>query len=207
MGKEPARKTSYRGTSREQYNRTGGGRTEQGYSNAMKKSILGTEGSIRMNKDESMHVFDATGKKLTTVQGKGARVSFDSRTIPTDAIITHNHPRALGRTGIMSFGNSFSRADVTSAAVLNAREMRAVTPRYTFSIKRPKNGWGDPVKIDKAYRKIERDLIKENNRYINKASNRDRAYTRMTRSEATHYHDIITRLAKQMGWDYTKKRG
>lgn len=207
MAKEPPRKTAYRGTDRQAYNRTGGGRTEQGYSNTMRKNILGTESSIRMNKDESMHVFDATGRKLTTVQGKGARVSFDSRTIPRDAIITHNHPRAIGRTGIMSFGNSFSRADVTSAAALNAREMRAVTPTYTFSIKRPKNGWGDPIKIDRAYKKIEKDLIKENQRYINKASSRDRAYTRITRADATHFHQIITRLAKQMGWDYTKKRG
>lgn len=207
MGKEPPRKTAYRGTDRQAYNRTGGGRTEQGYSNTMRKNILGTESSIRMNRDESMHVFDATGRKLTTVQGKGARVRFDSRTIPRDAIITHNHPRAIGRTGIMSFGNSFSRADVTSAAALNAREMRAVTPTYTFSIKRPKNGWGDPVRIDRAYRRIEREVIRENQRYISKASGSRSGYTRSERSEATHYHSIITRLAKQMGWDYTKKKG
>lgn len=79
-------------------NRSQNDATEQGYTAKMRRNILGTEKNIRTNKDESMHVFDSEGNKVLTFQGKGAGVAvtkeqYDS--VPENAIITHNHPRAL----------------------------------------------------------------------------------------------------------------
>lgn len=207
MAKEPPRKTAYQGTNRAEYARGAGGKTEEGYTNAMKKNILGTESSIRGKRDEEMHVFDSKGNKVVTFQGKGAQVRFDSDKVPEDAIITHNHPRSIGKTGIRSFGNSFSRADVLSAVTVNAKEMRAVTPTYTFSIRRPEKGWGSVDKIRREYDKITREVERENLKYINKSSSRDRAYGRAERAEVTHYHEVMSRLSKKMGWKYSKKKG
>lgn len=206
---EPTSKTEYRGTSREEYGRGGAtGKTEEGYTNVMKKNILSTEASIRREKDEQMHVFDSKGNKVVTFQGKGAEVRFDASRVPENSIITHNHPRSLGQTGIRSFGNSFSSADVFSAVKVNAKEMRAVTPTYTFSIKRPEKGWGNLDKIKREYNKITKELVKENRSYIGKASTRVGAYrSRVDRAEVTHYHEVMSRLAKKMGWGYTKKKG
>lgn len=207
MAKEPPRKTAYQGTDRTEYERGAGGKTEVGYTNAMKKNILGTENAIRREKDEQMHVFDSKGNKVAMFQGKGAQVRFDSDKVPENSIITHNHPRSLGKTGIRSFGNSFSRADVLSAVKVNAQEMRAVTPTYTFSIRRPEKGWGSVDKIRREYDKITREVERENLKYINKASSRDRAYGRIERAEVTHFHEVMGRLSKKMGWKYSKKKG
>lgn len=207
MAKEPPRKGSYQGTDRAEYGRGGGGKTEEGYTNTMKKNILGTEASIRREKDEQMHVFDSKGKKIVSFQGKGAEVRFDAKKVPENAIITHNHPRSLGSSGIKRIGNSFSRADVLSAIQVNAQEMRAVTPTYTFSIKRPKNGWGNVGKVEREYYKITRALERENLAHINKSSSRSHAYTRIERAEVTHFHKVMSELSKRMGWKYSKKKG
>lgn len=39
-------------------------------------------------------------------------------------------------------GNSFSLHDIEIAIKHNVREIRAVTPTYTYSISRPSRGWG-----------------------------------------------------------------
>ena len=217
MAKEPAKQSGYKGTSREAYQAgaasgsAGGGgstgKTEQGYTNVMKKNILSTEAAIRMNKDESLHVFDASGRKVYTNQGAGARVGYDSAQIPRDSIITHNHPRALGKKGILSIGNSFSPADIQSAVALGAKEIRAVTPNYTFSIKRPASGWGSLTSISKDLAKMDRALDRERLKYVNKSSSKAHANARWERDAITHYHRMMKQMSKKYGWDYTKKKG
>ena len=116
--------------------------TEKGYTERMSKNILGKEREIRKNKDESLHVFTASGNPVIQIQGKGAAVRFNAKDVPQNSILTHNHPRALGKTGMRAIGNSFSIDDIRTAVATNAKEIRAVTPTYTFSMKRPKGGWG-----------------------------------------------------------------
>ena len=77
-----------------------------------------------------------------------------------DCIFTHNHPRgwqepekSLGR-----IGNSFSPADMYLAIAHNVSEMRAVTPNYTFAMKRPEEGWGITIS------KFEKLVNRENNK-------------------------------------------
>lgn len=145
------------------------GATEQGYSAKMAKNILGMEGKIRGNKDESLHVFSQSGNLLKSVGGKGAQVSYDPKDIPANSILTHNHPRSLGATGIRRIGNSFSVQDIVSAVNVNAREIRAVTPTYTFSVKRPKGGWGGCAKqVGDAFMKANKEVQSEMHAYLNK---------------------------------------
>lgn len=101
----------------------------------MVKNIVGMEQKYRRNKDETLHVFNSKGDIVSSIGGKGAQVVFDPKKIPANSILTHNHPRSLGTNGIRRIGNSFSSDDIRSAIKVNAKEMRAVTPTYTFSVK------------------------------------------------------------------------
>lgn len=176
----------------------------------MVKNIVGKERTIRFNRDESMHVFSETGKAILSFQGKGAEVDYGSikNSIPKNSIITHNHPRALTATGIGRIGNSFSSHDIVSAVNLDAKEIRAVTPTYTFSVKRPKGGWGGSAKeIGKVYSRVDDKVMKEDYAYFNKTKNKN-GWTKSSieRASVTHFHKVMKEMAKKYGWDYSKKR-
>ncbi len=180
------------------------GATEKGYTANMVKNIVGKERNIRFNKDESLHVFSETGKAIASVQGKGAEVNYSSirNSIPQNSIMTHNHPRGLAATGIGRIGNSFSKADIVSAVSLNAKEIRAVTPTYTFSVKRPKGGWGGSAKeIGKAFDAADNKVFSDGKSYLNKTG-----WSNMARAEVTNFHKVMKIMAKKYGWDYSKKR-
>lgn len=71
-----------------------------------------------------------------------------------DAILTHNHPGGwrYSENDIMHIGNSFSVEDIMLAVSQDISEIRAVTPLYTFSMKRPEKGWGiDWQEVKKEY--------------------------------------------------------
>ena len=183
------------------------GATEQGYTKKMLKNILGMEKTIRKNVDESMQIFSSSGDLQLSIGGKGAQVNWGpyKDKIKENSIMTHNHPRALGKTGIKAIGNSFSRDDILTAVKTNASEMRAVTPTYTFSIKRPKGGWGgSPIDVYNAYNKANSKVFASNKQYISKQGDSDLS---IDRANAVHFHQVMKIMAKQYGWNYSKKRG
>lgn len=181
------------------------GATETGYTAKMVKNIVGIEQKYRNNKDETLHVFTPTGDIVTSFGGKGAKVVFDGSKVPQDAILTHNHPRSIGKTGIKSIGNSFSVHDIASAVRCNAKEMRAVTPTYTFSIKRPKGGWGGDYKsIVKEFNKVSNKVFKNNSDYVYKQGYSQSA---ADRAEVTYFHLVMKAMSKKYGWEYSKKKG
>ena len=176
--------------------------TEKGYTERMSKNILGKEREIRKNKDESLHVFTASGNPVIQIQGKGAAVRFNAKDVPQNSILTHNHPRALGKTGMRAIGNSFSIDDIRTAVATNAKEIRAVTPTYTFSMKRPKGGWGvDANTAAKIFRQEDSRIYMENVKHVVKVK------SSTTKPEVLHYHLVNRSVAKQLGWNYTKKKG
>lgn len=163
------------------------------------------ESRIRNNRDETAHVFDAKGNIVKTFVGKGAEVKIDTKGLPENTIITHNHPLSIGEKGIMRIGNSFSGMDIISAIRANAKEIRAITPTYTFSLKRPKGGWGITAKqavnsYNQIYDKIYWDMYK----YVRKRNFSD---TANDRARVTTHHDVVKELAKKYGWNYSKKKG
>lgn len=179
------------------------GKTEKGYTAKMRKNILGKEREIRNNEDESLHVFSPSGDLLLSLQGDGAKVEVGDAKIPQNAILTHNHPRSIGTSGIRRIGNSLGIRDITAAVNYNAKEIRAVTPTYTFSIKRPKGGWGKtPQEVADVFYKHHLATQDEFRRYVEKRGYSDWA---VSRAEVMHYHRVNQLATKELGWDYTKK--
>lgn len=194
-----------RNTPRRKQDGAPNGATEVGYTQKMARNITLAEGTIRNNRDESMFVFSSDGDLVGTFAGKGPRVEYDASKVPENSIITHNHPRSIGQNGVKAIGNSFSRADIVSAVSTNAKEIRAVTPTYTFSVKRPKGGWGgSPESIGRAFSKAEDEVDIEMRRYFSKVGRTQRNYDR---ANATFYHKVMQKMSKQYGWIYSKKRG
>ncbi len=81
--------------------------------------------------------------------------------------------------------------------------MRAVTPTYTFSIKRPKGGWGVSAdEATKAFADANRTVLKQGHNYLNQTKWNE---SNIARAEVTHFHKVMKMLAKKYGWDYSKK--
>lgn len=193
-----------RSSSRRKQSGTSNGATEKGYTQKMVRNITLAEGAIRHNRDESMFVFSSDGDLVRTFAGKGAQVKYDASKVPENSIITHNHPRSIGQKGIRAIGNSFSRDDIISAVSTNAKEIRAVTPTYTFSVKRPKGGWGGSAQeVGRAFEKAHLEVRAELSRYVGRTGGE----ANIARAEMTHFHKVMQKMSKQYGWIYSKKRG
>ena len=168
------------------------------------KSVRIAESSIRRNNFETAIAFNAKGKELFRVGGKQYSVSISNENMKQleNNILTHNHPRSLGKTGIKGIGNSFSMPDLITAVKANASEVRAVTPSgLTFSMKRPKSGWGaSPDKVKNVYKKIEKEVTLELSTRI------ARRKTTVAKANAVHFHEVNKRIAKQLGWIYSKEK-
>lgn len=167
--------------------------------------IRKTEDEIRMNKDfETAVVFDKSGKIILDKRGAQFSVGFSKDDVDKmkDAIITHNHPRgwsypekSLGR-----IGNSFSIEDISLSIKADASEMRAVTPNYTFVMKRPKDGWPDLDKVKEVYEKENNKLKNEMWKGINSG------IFKPERASAIHFHILWKRVSKKMNWNYSKSK-
>lgn len=187
--------------------KTSGGIRNNYHSNNLRKALKSTEGSIRRNKYESAVVYDTKGRIILKNKGDYKSVSFTDEDIAkmANSIFTHNHPSALGKKGIKAIGNSFSWQDLNIMVKGNVREMRAVTPTYTFTIKRPKNGWGiSHNKIEPSFNKIKRSVDKDMIKYLN---DRGWSETALARANTLAYHKINKLMAKKYGWEYSKRKG
>lgn len=168
--------------------------------------ITDTENEIRLNKSfETGVLFDKNGNVVIDKRGAKYSVEFTDEecTKMKDCIFTHNHPRgwqepekSLGR-----IGNSFSPADMYLAIAHNVSEMRAVTPNYTFAMKRPEEGWGITIS------KFEKLVNRENNKLRAEFTARINNNTLSpTMASAVHYHILWKRVAEKMKWSYTKAK-
>lgn len=168
--------------------------------------ITDTENEIRLNKSfETGVLFDKNGNVVVDKRGAKYSVEFTDEECAKmkDCIFTHNHPRgwqepekSLGR-----IGNSFSPADMYLAIAHNVSEMRAVTPNYTFAMKRPEEGWGITIS------KFEKLVNRENNKLRAEFTSRINNNTLSpTMASAVHYHILWKRVAEKMKWSYTKAK-
>lgn len=194
------------GNAERQSTRTVGGITEAGYSAALKRAVLSYESRQRQEKNEAMAFYDDEGNQLAKVQGKSDHVSIRKDQVPGDnLILTHNHPAALGQTSYRSIGNSFTPDDMVMAVKFKAKEMRAVTPNYTFSFKRPQGGWNaKQTEVRRAYERAMAKVRAEGEYYYGRARMTDVANERYM---ATYWHKVNKLVAKEFGWNYSKKKG
>ena len=168
--------------------------------------ITNTENEIRLNKSfETGVLFDKNGNVVIDKRGAKYSVAFTDEECAKmkDCVFTHNHPRgwqepekSLGR-----IGNSFSPADMYLAIAHNVSEMRAVTPNYTFAMKRPEEGWGITIS------KFEKLVNRENNKLRAEFTARINNNTLSpTMASVVHYHILWKRISEKMGWSYTKAK-
>jgi hypothetical protein len=173
--------------------------------------ISNIEDNIRMNKGfETAVVFDKYGNIIIDKRGKATSVSFTNEEckLVKDCIFTHNHPRGWSaKDGTLGrIGNSFSSEDISFAIANDVAEIRAVTPTYTFSMKRPANGWKmDVMKFKREYAKLNKEVENEMDSLINKSQGEQRN-TAIDRARATYFHLVWKRFAKQHGIEYSKTK-
>ena len=177
-----------------------------GTSKALTKAVADVEKDIRMNKSfEIGVVLDTDGSIIIDKRGKARSVSFteDEVKLMKDKIMTHNHPIGwkAAPNSMGHIGSSFSDNDLISAVYADLLEIRAVTPLYTFSMKRPATGWGVSWKdVQDAYKKIDNDVKQELWKAVRAK------LIKPEQASALHSHLVNQRLAKKFGWEYRKAK-
>lgn len=175
-----------------------------GLTTAQRKVLTEWEDKHRNYKTERVVAIDENGK-VTAQSKKGTR---NRTALPwsgkQNEVITHNHPITGDELGA---GVSFSGADISAAISRNAKEIRVVANGYTYSLRRPKGGWGD-INAKSAE-------VQWNNTYSRKSMEAHRNYfkgspiqkdTQLKRFYTVATHQITKEMAKQYGWEYTRKR-
>ena len=186
------------------------GATERGMSKGLQRAILDREGRIKDNPSESLHAFDDNGKEIYQAfsePGNPYAVKYDGKSV-TDKVVTHNHPRGVGKTGWESVGSSLGGDDITGMVANNMKELRAVTPKYTFSMKRPKGGWGATAKqVAAHYKKVAGRQSSRDWHAMAKFQGTNEQWNQANaRLQATFFHRVNKQVAKDFGWTYTKKK-
>jgi hypothetical protein len=140
-----------------------------------------------------------------------------------DSIVTHSHPNRPRQGLAGAIGNTLSSADILSATRWNAKEIRATTPTYTYSMKRPKGGWGasseqirtaigstgkffygaDGKFHQRGGSGIHGEMGRKMVDYVNKHGTSDAMQTRMN---TVYQHQAMKEIAKRFGWNYTRKK-
>ena len=193
--------------------------TDAGLNSVQKAAADKTENAIRNRKTEVAYAIDSNGNVIK-VSGKGTRskATVNISAIPQDAVLTHNHPgeedrpvynREGRRIGVEGggqgmgarIGSSITGDDIRVAIKSNAKEVRAVTPYYTFSIRRPEGGWG--VNADGFLREWYNEVRRyRNDNYTYARSGREQ----LGRFNAMMAHKATRKLAKKYGMTYTRRK-
>ncbi len=170
------------------------------------KIVSDIEADIRMNKRfETGVVVDLQGNVIIDKRGGLSTVEFTQEECSKmkNCIFTHNHPGgwAYPENDICRIGNSFSWQDIVLCVSHDIAEMRAATPNYTFSMKRPNGGWNvQPSEIRNDFNIVNNELHKEFIGRINSGT------MTIGQANATHYHILWKRLSKKYGWEYKKQK-
>lgn len=169
------------------------------------EAVEKTENEIRMNKKfETGVAYNKNGDVIIDKRGAAYSVEFTKEECQKmkDCIFTHNHPRGWGypENSLGRIGNSFSTADISFAVRNDLSEMRAVTPIYTFIMKRPEAGWGDYDKVMAVINKENEKLRKEFGKRI------DEGTLTINQANATHFHILWKRVSEKLGWIYSKAK-
>ncbi len=181
-----------------------GDATMRGMSAGLAKALTEREKLIRQNDDYEMGtVYDEHGNVVFN-NDHGNTGSVYLGADYKDRIVTHSHPMH----GVPNpFGQSLSggkNSDIDIAMRYDAKEFRAVTRNYTYTIKRPAQGWGNPDRMVKEWKKVSLAVNRRDNKFLESykgdkaAENRRLGYTRA--------HRINKEFARKFGIEYIKLR-
>jgi len=158
------------------------------------QALRKTEAQLIKRKTEKVVVFADDGTIVFEKAGGESSVSFtpDELRLFENNILTHNHPR----------GSSFSMDDVALATFWNLKGIRACGSQYRYYLNRPASGWSREMwkkKIKPLAEKIDNDVFQRFSELINKGE--------LTPEEANyrHWHEVWSRVAKEVGLDYGRE--
>ncbi len=173
---------------------------------AAQKALKAEESDIRTKGVEYGVVMDENGNVIW----KGTDNSDHQVYIKgpaKDMIVTHNHPiqgRTPGRDRLDD-GGSFSKQDIGYAVGSNVKEMRAVTGKYSFSLKRPAGGWNGGWKTNQqGFQRAKARVDRRIKKYY-EATKKDWK-TAGRRVQMTYWHLVNKEFAKAQGYTYTKTK-
>lgn len=131
-------------------------------------------------------------------------VSVRNEDIPKmrGAIVTHNHPNAYGYPPDhpAAKGFSLSDADMQTACMVQPKEIRAVSAGYRHNLSPGQEGWGDwNWKVQPVYRKHEQQVMDEYQMDLILGRKK------VEQLEADYHHEVNTRVAKELGWNYERR--
>lgn len=160
---------------------------------------------LRREKYEACAVLNSKNVLLSYDEGSEDAVSIPGRLVNLskkykDWTIIHNHPSPPDA----SSGGSLSAADISTAIAMNLVEIRAVSRgplgRFTFSLKRPTNGWPQYYEVEDKVQGVYKSLQKVFRGRIN--------FLKLDKSTAVlaFTHAMMTVISKQLGWNYGMKR-
>jgi hypothetical protein len=179
--------------------------------NGVPVSVLKTEDKIRLQKYESLAVYDLDGNEIFFKDGEEFEVAVTNAELLllNNAIVTHNHPRGWGFSpdNPQHAGSSFSPDDLLLAAASNAAEMRAVSTGYRHSIKRPDNGWPNTDELRNIIETesgLERILGYDRIDYA-KNDGIDARDLQIDKENAEFHHNVATAVAKYIGAKYERE--
>lgn len=185
--------------------------TTQQLSNArspdfVRQRVEAEENKIKNLPHEHGLIIDAnTGEVLAhRTDNDPVAVSFKPEDIPKmrGAIVTHNHPNAYGFPPghPAAKGLSLSDADIKAACLIRPKEMRAVSAGYRHTLNPGEKDWGDwNWQVQPVYRKHEQQVMNEYQRDLILGKKK------VTQLEADYHHEVNTRVAKEMGWNYERR--
>lgn len=112
----------------------------------LERRVVTEENKIRgLNYERGLVIDSKTGQVLINKGGRQTQVDFTPDEVAKfkGNVLTHNHPNVwdVPPSDPRYKGVSFSPADVRTAALGEAAEMRAVSNGYTHSMKPPRGGW------------------------------------------------------------------
>ena len=194
--------------------------TEKGLNRQESFRVSQLEGKIRNRKTEKGYIVGANGQIIgESIKGTSHKAKFliSDMKNSRDAILTHNHPTEGADSGLYGtlagrIGVPFSGQDLKLAAQYDLKEVRAVTPTYTYSIRRPKGGWGDIFKIERAMRSYtlragtgaQTYAIKQG--LYSSVLPRRRQQEISDRANVGTQYSLLKQIAKELGWEFTRRR-
>lgn len=119
-----------------------------------------------------------------------------------NSVFVHNHPSGYKniRNKTLRYGNSFSKADLVTAASFKLKEIVAVTPQRIYSMQPGVNNWPSSNKMNETVRSAERQVRSRMLESIKKG--------RIDTDTASmlHYHLVSKHVAKELGLNYSWKK-
>lgn len=197
--------------------------TEAGHSKAENYALRKLEKGIRDYDYEKSYIINANGDVVAESKTqRGGKASMTVNGSVADGILTHNHPSHLLKGLAGRIGATFSERDLETMINENLKEIRAVSPNYIYSIKRPKGGWGDKKKVLKQINDLYREAENKTTQYFSttgfrgakKVAESTRNFEKaketyesfQSRGTLIYTHQGIKKLANKLGWSYTRQK-